>query len=305
MLFGERKTTHMAYLLLVLTVLFWAGNFVLARGIHDMIPPITLAFCRWGLALLIFLPFSVRSLINQWTVIRAHWKLLAVFSILGITNFNTFVYIALQSTTAINTALVQSFTPVFIVFLSWVIFRERIRIHQGLGVLLSFVGLLWILSRGNATVLWSLRFSSGDLWAVSACISWALYSVLLKLRPRDMTPSAFLESIMILGTIFLIPFFLYELAAKPLMRLTAATLGGIFYVAVFPSVLSYFFWNKAVQMVGANKSGIFVHLMPVFSIMLAWLFLGERLVVYHLIGILLIFSGIVLTTMGRVKNYLQ
>lgn len=292
----------MAYLLLILTVLFWAGNFVLARGVHDIIPPVTLAFWRWSLAVLIFLPFSIRSLVDQWKVIRAHWKLLSVFSILSVTNYNTFIYIALQSTTAINTALVQSFIPVFIVFLSWVIFRERINIRQGFGVLLSFCGLLWILSYGKPAALLSLAFSTGDLWAVSACISWAVYSVLLKLRPQGVNPAALLEALMILGTVFLIPFFLWELTTAPAMPLSATTLGSIIYVAVFPSVLSYFFWNKAVAMVGANKSGIFLHLMPVFSIMLAFILLGERLKGYHLIGILFIFCGIVLTTLGRPKK---
>lgn len=292
----------MAYLLLVLTVLFWAGNFVLARGIHDIIPPVTLAFWRWSLAVLIFLPFSLRPLVNQWNVIRAHWKLLSVLSILGVTNFNTFIYIALQTTTAINTALVQSFTPVFIVFLSWVLFRERISIRQGFGVLASFFGLLWIISRGKPGVLLSLRFSTGDLWAVSACFSWAVYSVLLRRKPPGVSQAALLETLMILGTVFLVPFFLWEVASKPAMPMTATTFGSILYVAVFPSVLSYFFWNKAVSMVGANRSGIFVHLMPVFSILLAYIFLGERLDFHHLIGILFIFSGIVLTTQGRQKR---
>ena len=292
----------MAYLLLILTTLFWAGNFVLARGVHDIIPPVTLAFWRWGLAMIIFLPFSIRPLIRHKESILAHWKFLALLSVLSVTNFNMFVYIALQSTTVINSALIQSFTPMMIVFLSWVGFRERITLRQGSGVLLSFCGLLWIISRGDSSVLLTLRFSTGDLWAVAACVSWAIYSVLLRLRPQDISQAALLEILIIFGTIFLFPFYIWELSTKPVMQISTVTLGSILYVAIFPSVLSYLFWNKAVSMIGANKSGIFVNLMPVFSIALAFVFIGERFSGFHLFGIVLIFSGIVLTTYGKVKS---
>jgi drug/metabolite transporter (DMT)-like permease len=145
-----------------------------------------------------------------------------------------------------------------------------------------------------------LTFSSGDLWTIGASLSWAIYSVMLRKRPADMDPLAFLTIIIIFGLLYALPFYVWEVWYKGGFGLTPENLAAMVYVALFPSVLAFIFWNSSVAKVGANRAGIFIHLMPVFSVILAVLFLGEQLHLFHLMGIALIFLGIVLTTMGRI-----
>jgi drug/metabolite transporter (DMT)-like permease len=287
----------MAYLLLVLTVLFWSGNFVLGRGVHELIGPVSLAFWRWLGALVVLLPFTVAGLWRQRALLRRHWKLLTLLSLLSVTFFNTFIYIALNATTVVNTVLVNSFTPVLIVCVSWVGFRDAITARQAAGVFISLGGLLWILCRGEPAALLAIRFSTGDLWTLAAGVSWAVYSVLLRKRPAALDQPTFLAALILLGSLLLLPLFLLETLYRGLALPTTASLAvSVAYMAVFPSVLSYLFWNRGVSTVGANRAGIFVHLMPVFSIIMAFLFLGERLQPFQLPGIALIFCGIFLTT---------
>jgi drug/metabolite transporter (DMT)-like permease len=290
--------SDMAYLLLVLTVLFWSGNFVLGRSVNDIIPPISLAFWRWAGALIILLPFGIKPLLRHREWIMRHWKLLAVMGLLSVTNFSIFIYFALHSTTVVNTVLVNSFQPILIVIASWLGFREKITLLQGIGIMVSLTGLLWILFRGNLSFLLSFRFSSGDLWTLSASISWAIYSVMLRGHPQDIDPISFLEILIVFGALFLTPLYIWEVQTGARIQWSFRALGSIAYVAIFPSILSYLFWNKGVSMVGANKAGIFIHLMPVFSIFLAFLLLGERIELYHWPGIVLIIAGIFLTTSG-------
>ncbi len=292
-----KRTTWLPVLLLSLTVLFWSGNFVLGRGIRDIIPPVSLNFWRWVGALVILLPFGLPRIRRQQALMRRHWKLLALLSIPSIAIFNAFIYMALQSTTATNTVLVNSMIPVFIALIAWLAFGERLTLRQSVGVLVSFTGLLFIITRGQWTLLMTLSLSRGDLWTLGAAISWALYSVMLRYRPPGMDAIAFLTLLVAFGLIFCLPFYLFELMREGGFSLTPASLASIVYVCVFPSVLSFIFWNRGVDMVGANRAGIFIHLMPVFSILMAVIFLDERLRWFHLAGVVLIFSGIALTTL--------
>ncbi len=290
------KSASSAYLLLVLSVLFWSGNFVVARGIHEVISPVTLAFLRWALALVIFLPFTFRKLVQNRNVIIKHWGWIAILGLLSVACFSVFIYMALNETTVVNTALINSFYPVLIVIGSWVGFRDRITLRQGIGVFASLSGLMWILSKGRLSILLELRFAEGDLWTLAAGASWALYSVLLRKKPQELDHFTFLAAMMVFGTFCLLPVFLWEIINTGLPRYLPQAFGGILYVAVFPSILSFLCWNKGVERVGANRAGIFVHLIPVFSILMAVILLGERLQSFHIPGMALIFSGIFLTT---------
>ncbi len=295
----EKKTPWLPYLLLTLTVLFWSGHLVLGRGIRDLIPPMSLNFWRWTGAFIILLPFGLPRVINQRKLLRQNWKLLALLSIPSITIFNAFIYTALQSTSAINTVLVNAMVPVFIGLTAWLVFGERMGGQQIAGVSVSLTGLVFIVTRGEFAMLKGLAFSHGDLWTLAAGLSWAIYSVMLRRRPARMDPIAFLTVMVAFGLCFSLPFYLWELGVKGGFSLSTASVASIAYVCIFPSVLSYIFWNGGVGMVGANRAGIFFHLMPVFSILLAVLFLGEQPRLFHLIGMILIFTGIALTTLAK------
>jgi drug/metabolite transporter (DMT)-like permease len=291
----------MHYLLLIFAVLFWSGNFIVGRGIHNEIPPMTLAFWRWAVALLIILPFSLGHIVHQFDIIRRNLKILTVLAILSVTNFSIFIYMALKLSTATNTVLINSMIPIFIVMVSWLGFKERITLRQSIGIAISLAGLLFIIANGNLSTIISVRFSKGDLWTICAGISWALYSVLLRKCPTELNSLSFLATLIIIGTLFISPFYIWEMSAGKTMNISQATIGSIVYVALFASILAYIFWNKAIQIIGANKTGIFIHLMPVFSIILAIIFLNEEIREYHVKGTILIFTGIFLTTAGKIK----
>lgn len=288
------------YLLLVLTTLFWSGNFVLGRAVHTVFSPFTLSFWRWAVALVILLPFVGTSLREQGPLLRRHWPNLLLLSVLGVVNFNTFVYIGLQTTTATNALIMLSITPVLIVALSFVLLRQTVTGWQGLGIGVSLAGMLVIVSRGDVQALLARQFNPGDLWVLAAVLSWALYSVCLRWRPAGLKPLNFQAATMVIGLAILTPLYGWDVFHGRTVAVNVATVSSILYLALFPSILAYVFWNQAVVEVGANRSGQFLHLMPAFGAVLSMLFLGERLYGFHAVGIALIALGIYLATVyGR------
>lgn len=286
----------MPYLLLILTALFWSGNFVISRGMHSEIPPLALSFWRWFFALLILTLFAARQLLVQRHLVRRHIRFILIQGILGVAGFNTLIYLAMQSTTAINAVLVNSCIPVLIAVSSWIMFRETLSLRQACGIVISLSGVVSIIAHGRLEFLLSVSFNPGDLLVLTAALLWALYSANLKNYPRDLHPFAYQSGIVITGLMVLFPFYLVELSMGKTMAVTMPSLLTIGYVALFASVLAFIFWNRAVRTVGPNRAGPFIHLMPVFSIILAVIFLDETVQPYHLLGIVLIFTGIMMTT---------
>ena len=285
----------MPYLLLILTTLFWSGNFVLSRGMHTAIPPIALSFWRWAVALLILACFGLVHLLRQRELALSKWRFITIQGVVGVAGFNSLIYLALQTTTAINAVLVNSCIPVVIVLVSWVMFNDRLRPRQWLGVAISFCGVLLIISQGNPASLLELQFNRGDILVFIAAAMWGFYSANLKNYPRGLHPFAYQTAIVIVGLAVLLPFYLFELAGGKTMTLSIEVALTIGYVALFASVLAFIFWNRAISILGANIAGPFIHLMPVFSTILAVIFLDETLTTNHLQAIPLIFGGIFLT----------
>lgn len=286
----------MSYLLLILTTLFWSGNFVLSRGMHTDIPPMTLSFWRWLLALVILLIFCWRTVYPQRHVLIKERTFIIVQGLLGVTGFNSLIYLAVQTTTAVNAVLINSCTPILIALCSLVIYRELLRTRQWLGILTSLTGVALIMTGGDLRSLLGLEFNRGDLLVLLAGLVWALYSINLRNYPKELHPFTFLTGIVIVGIIGIIPLFITELVLGHTMTVTGPTLGAIVYVAIFPSVLAFIFWNRAVRDIGASRAGTFIHLMPVFSSILAVIFLHETIEVFHIQGITLVFTGIFLAT---------
>jgi drug/metabolite transporter (DMT)-like permease len=286
-------------LLLVLATLFWSGNFVLGRAVHEAITPLALSFWRWAVALLILLPFAWPHVRQQWPLLRRHPLSLLALGVLGVTNFNTFVYLGLQTTTATSAVLMVSTTPVLILALSRVLLGHPVSPCQASGVMLSLAGAALILAHGEPRALLELSLNRGDLWVLAAVLSWALYSVCLRWRPPGVHPLAFLAATVGTGLLLLLPLYLWDLGRGHGLTPCPAVLGAIAYVALFPSVLAYVFWNRAVAQLGPGRAGHFMHLMPVFGALLSRLLLGERLRAYHLAGIALIAAGIWLATLRR------
>ena len=284
------------YLLLSLTALFWAGNWVIGRAIRHDMPPVAMGFWRWTLALALLLPFTLAELRRKWPVVRANWLTLCVLGCLGAIAFNTLIYVGLQYTAATNGVLFNSLSPVFIILLSRMTGGDRISGTQAAGVALSLFGVLAIVARGDPALLAAFQFNPGDLWLIVAMFLWAVYTLVLKRRPPELSAMGFLAAMLLLSLPLLLPFYLWELWVRGGFRLNASTLPALAYYATIPSIVAYLFWNRGVVQVGANKAGLFVHLMPVFGALLSVVFLGERLHAYHYAGATLIFGGIYLTT---------
>jgi drug/metabolite transporter (DMT)-like permease len=297
----RRATTFHAspYLLLALTALFWSLNWVIGRAIAGHVTPFALALIRWIVALAVMLPFALPDIRRQWPVIRREWKLIVWLGLLGTGLHNVFAYAGLQYTTATNGVILNSSVPIMIIVLGWMIFRDTITRVQALGVAVSLAGVLAILTRGDPSVLATFALNKGDLIVVAGMVLWAAYTVILRLKPPGLSGLALLFSCAVVGVTVLFPLFIAEmLFFGGRIEVTPATVAAMTYVGVFPSFVGYVFWNRAVAEVGSNVAGIFMHLMPAFGSVLAWLFLGERIQPFHLIGIALILLGITLTTRG-------
>lgn len=283
-----------APLLLVLATLFWSLNFVLGRAVIDLIPPIALSFWRWTIAFCIVLVFARPHLARgDLSVLRTQWKLVAVLGFLGVATFNALVYYGLHTTTVTNAVLLQSTMPVLIVLGSFLIFREPVRAVALIAVAVSLFGVAVIVARGNVETLLGLSMAPGDLWVITAVIGYALYSVLLRRRPA-VHPLSFLAGTFAFGALMLLPVYLWEHVAVARVRWDLPTLAAIAYVGVFPSLIAYLCFNRAVELIGANRAGQYLHLMPLFGSALAALILGERLQGFHLLGAVLIGAGILL-----------
>lgn len=286
------------YLLLVLATIFWSGNFVLGRAVRADVPPIGLAFWRWTGGSVLIIALAWPHLKRDWPLIRRHWKFILLLAILGVTLFNTLVYTGLQFTTAINALLMQSTMPVLIVLMSYLFYRETVTPVQIVGVLLSLAGVLAIVGQGDLAVLLGVSLNLGDLLIFIAVAGYAAYSALLRQRP-PLHPLSLIAATFIAGAVVLLPFYLWEHATGRTVSFDRVTLLTIGYVAVFPSILAYLCFNRGVELAGANRAGLFIHLMPVFGSIMAILFLGERWQWFHSFGILLILLGILLATRRR------
>jgi len=285
------------YLLLVMTTLFWGGNFNVGRAVIDEVPPLGLSFWRWMVAWMIIFPFACRPMWRQRQLLVEHWFLILVLAVAGVTLFNTLVYLGLQTTTAINASLMQSINPVLIILLSMLLLGHRAQGRQWLGVLVSLAGAIVILSRGDPAILRNLEFASGDMLVLLAVFLWGLYTVLLRKLPSELQGMPLLGYTVTFGTILILPFYLHETMNGRPVPLTPTSIASILYVAIFPSVLAYLFWNNATARLGPEKTGHFSHLIPVFGILIATLVLGESLRSYHFAGILLVSAGLLLANL--------
>jgi drug/metabolite transporter (DMT)-like permease len=284
------------YLLLTLTPLFWACNWIIGRGLATDVPPMAMTFLRWLFAIAMLAPFAWPHARRDWPLVRRNWKVLIPLGAIGIGTHNALAYLGLNYTTATNGVILNSFIPVMIVAFSWMFLRERLTALQLAGVATSLVGVLSILSGGSVEALAAFRLNGGDLLIILSMAMWAAYTIGLRWRPSGLHPLTFLFVVACIGELAVLPLFAAEFAFGRRMQLTVDNIALLAAVGLFSSVLAYIFWNRGVDAVGPSVAGLFVHLMPAFGIVLAWLFLGERLELFHVAGIALIIGGIAITS---------
>lgn len=270
---------------MLLPPLFWAGNFIVGKAVSYQHIPIGLSFWRWFLATLIFTPFVIKSIFRQKEIIKKNLPNIIILSFLSISSFNTLAYISLLYTTATNATILNSLIPIFILIIASLFFKERISKFQITGIFISLIGVMIILTKLNINILIHISFNKGDIWMLFAALDWAMYSLLLKyLRPKELEAMTFLGVMMIIGTILLFPLYLYNPFNEHLITLNKDVIYALLYIAIFPSIISYLAWNYGLHKIGAATGGQYIHLMPIFGALMAVVFLGEKIHLYHILG---------------------
>ena len=291
-----RNQNNLAYLLLFLTTLFWSGNFIVGKAASMYaIPPFSLNFYRWLFAWLILLPFTFKEIIKKKDYILSNSGFFIILGITSITIFNSIVYYSLYFTQVISGVLMISTIPVMIIFISSLLKIEKTNIFQIFGVILSLTGVIFIVTKADIEILITLNFNKGDLTMVVAMFSWATYSVLLKKKKYELTQISLLQIVITFGLIFLVPIYFIEMNMGYLIKLGQPFYLTLTYVVLFPGLASFFFWIKGISIIGANRSGIFLHLMPIFGAIMAMIIFDEKFMFYHFLGAIFIFMGIILS----------
>ncbi len=292
------RLNNSPYLLLTLAVLFWSGNFILGRAVRAEVPPVGLAFWRWAVAALLIIWPALPWIRRDWPTIQQHRPIILLLAALGVTIFNTLVYAGLQHTIALNAFLMQTMMPVMIVAMSFLLFRDRVYALQSAGIAFALGGAVTIIIQGDPQTLRTLSFNPGDIIIFLAVMAYAGYSVLLRKRP-PMHPLSFVAVTFAAGAIMLLPFYIWETLGQRAVRWDGVTTASVAYVAVFPSIISFLCFNRGVELIGANRAGLFLYLMPLFGGGMALVFLGEQLEWFHGVGMLFIVAGIFLAVRYR------
>ena len=291
-----------AYLYLFLTVTFWAGNFIVGKlaSFYD-VPPFSLNFYRWFFAWLILAPFTIPEIIEKKEYILKNYKLFIILGVTSITIFNSIVYYSLNFTQVISGVLMISTIPVMIMLFSSILKIEKTNIFQIIGVIFSFAGVIMIITKADIQILKNLDFNKGDITMVVAMFSWALYSTLLKRQKYEISQISLLQVVITFGLVFLMPIYFIEYQIGSRIILEKPFILILSYVVLFPGLASFLLWIKGISLIGANRSGVFLHLMPILSAIMAMIFFNEKFMFYHMLGACFIITGILLSN-KKLKN---
>ena len=297
-----KNKNNLAYILLILTTLFWSGNFIVGKAASTYeIPPFSLNFYRWLFAGLILLPFTLNEILKKKKYILDNISFFLILGVTSITIFNSTVYYSLYYMQVISGVLMISTIPVWIMFISSILGIEKTNRFQIFGVILSLLGVLFIITKSNLEVIRNLDFNKGDLIMATGMFAWALYSSLLKKKTYEISQITLLEVVIITGLLFLIPIYILEMNYGNQIVLGKPFILTLSYVVIFPGLASFFFWIKGIGIIGANRAGVFLHLMPVFGSIMAIFLFDEKFMFYHLLGAIFIIAGITLSN-KKIKN---
>lgn len=280
-----------------LAMLLWAGSMIVVRDVAGIVPPVALSFFRCLIALAMLYPICRRSLHAQWPLMRANWKLFGLLGILLFFGGNGMLFVGLQFTGAINAGLINSAEPVAIVAVAWLMYRDRLTAVQWSGVLVSLLGVIYLIAHGQLSVLLAFRLNVGDVFILISIVSWAFYAVMMRHVPRELDRASLLFGILVSGAVVLFPVWILENIYYAPTRIVWQLFWATGFNALFASVLAMFWWNHALQHLGPGRASLLVHLVPVYTVILAVWFLGEKLYTFHFVGIGLIAIGIYLTTL--------
>jgi drug/metabolite transporter (DMT)-like permease len=287
------------YLCVLAATIFWSGNFIIARDLNGSVAPVSLAFGRWLVAVLVLFPFAIKSLIGQWALVKENLAYLSITAFTGITLFNTLLYFGGQTTDALVLALISITSPIFIIIFARIFYGELLTFAKVAGILLVVTGVLVLITRGHLTSLLNLKFAIGDLWMLAGAIVFAIYSILIIKKPPQLGARAFQLSTFMLGLFFLLPLLIWEYAVVGPSSYDSNAVFSIIYLGIFASLFSFMLWNKAISLIGVTKTGMVYYTLPIFSGLMAWHFLGEDIGWLHLASGVLIISGILMANRSK------
>jgi len=284
--------------LAVLATIIWSGNFIIARGVIKDIPPVTLAFYRWLTATIIIAPFAWKYFFTEIKIIKERFWFFFLAAVTGVSMFNTFVYVAGHYSSAINMAILGTCSsPIMSVILARIFLKEKISTLRIIGMIVCILGVLLLLSKGDIHNLISFRFTKGDWWILAAALSFAIYNTMVKKKPKAMHPVNFLFTVFLLGTIILLPFYFSELNNKGGIAVNTSNILTIIYLGLGTSVICFYIWNKAIAVLGTGRTALFGNLIPVFSSIEAVIILHEQFIWIHILSMILVFAGIIITNL--------
>lgn len=280
-------------ILAILATIIWSGNFIVARAVINDIPPVTLAFFRWFTACILLLPIAWKHIKPSWQVVKQNKIYFFWTGLTGISLFNTFVYIAGHSSTAINLALIgTTSSPIMSIILAHYFLKEHIQWRRIIGIVLCVAGILFLLSKGSFENLLHLQFTKGDGWVLLGALSFAIYNILARKKPKEISAIGFLFFVFCIGTALLIPAFFIEASFVKPVQWTWQTGSVILYLGLGTSVISFLMWNRSIKELGAGTTALFGNLIPIFSSIEAVIILGEKISYIHIISFLLIVAGL-------------
>jgi drug/metabolite transporter (DMT)-like permease len=290
-----KSLVSMGYFWALVATVIWAGNFIVARSFNQDILPVGLAFWRWTIAVVTLTPFAVRVTVEDWKLVQKHLRYLAVSALSGVTVFNTLIYIAGHTTQAMNLALIATSSPIFIVLMSRLFYGELISLRRATGIMIVVFGFVLLITGGSLQKLLSISFAIGDLYMLLAAIIFAGYTMLVKRKPPNLRMATFALCTFSLGLLFLTPFYALECWIYHPVVFNPSVMLALLYVGIFSSVVAFLAWNKAIILIGPSRAALMYYLVPVFSGIAAWLFLGEAITLVHIFSMLLIVFGIIIT----------
>lgn len=282
-----------AFVLLPTASACWAGNHIVARAIAGEVPPASLCLVRWLLLMGVIWLVAGNTLKEDWPKMVSGAKPLVFLGLTGAAGFGTLQFVALQYTTALNMGVVGSVAPAFIVIASYLLFRDRMGPLQMTGVGISLIGVLAIVTRLHPEALGQLAFNKGDLIILANMLLWAVYSACLRLRPA-ISNMSFMFAIAAVAVVANLPLAIWEHAHGYVLRPTGMTFFALVYTVFVTTLLAYVCWNRGIELVGAPRASAFLHTIPIWSAIFATTILGERIEPYHIVGFILILSGVTL-----------
>lgn len=293
------KKTFIALCLALFACFMWAGNFIVARGVQEIVPPFTLAYWRWVIAFIVILPIGAKSVWQQRHYIRESWKFMFFMGVFGVGVFNTTIYLAAHYTNTHHLSLITSTAPIWTLLMAGILKIENLSVNKILGAIFAFLGALVIITEGALTEIFTISFNKGDLIVLFGSLMWATYCVMLNYKPVSINTRAFLTVIILIGAIALLPFHLYEVSTIGPTPFDLTALGVYLYIGVGASVMSWFAWNHAIHTIGAVKTSLVYYTIPIISAFLAVTFLDEPLEGYIFIGFACVCLGIFVSNIKK------